>query len=91
MENLIGRFAVSEAGHDRGAVYLVVGQTGDFLLLCDGRYKTLEKPKKKSRKHVQVVDALVDETMYAKLLKNERIFNHEIKYAIKQYITNRKV
>ena len=88
MENLIGRFAVSGAGHDEETVYLVVGQEEKFLLLCDGKYKTLAKPKKKSLKHVQVVDAVVEEPVLSKLLNHEKIFDHEIKYAIKQYITN---
>ena len=91
MENLIGRFAVSGAGHDAGTVYLVVGQEGERLLLSDGKYKTLLKPKKKNGKHVQLDAATVAEPMLSKLVKNEKIFDHEIKYAIKQYITNQKV
>ncbi len=87
MEKLIGRFAVSDAGHDEGTVYLVVGQEEKCLLLCDGKYKTLEKPKKKSRKHVQVTEAVATEPMLSKLLNNEKIFDHEIKYAIKQYLS----
>ena len=88
MENLIGRFAVSKAGHDAGAVYLVVGHFEEHLLLCDGKYKTQEKPKKKSRKHVQVLNTSPGEPLYSKLIKNEKIFDHEIKYAIKQYLSN---
>ena len=91
MENLIGRFAVSKAGHDAETVYLIVGQAEEFLLLCDGKYKILAKPKKKSRKHVNVMNAVAAEPLLSKLLNNEKIFNHEIKYAIKQYITNQKV
>lgn len=91
MENLIGRFVVSVAGHDAGTVYLIVGQEGEKLLISDGRYKTLAKPKRKSRKHVQITDDMVTELVLSKLLKKERIFDHEIKYAIKQYITNQKV
>ncbi len=91
MENLIGRYAVSKAGHDEETVYLVVGHKENYLLLCDGKYKTLEKPKKKSSKHVQVLNISVGEPVYSKLLKNEKIFDHEIKYAIKLYLTNQRV
>ncbi|MBQ7920499.1 MAG: KOW domain-containing RNA-binding protein [Lachnospiraceae bacterium] len=89
MENLIGRFAVSKAGHDEGTVYLIVGQEEQYLLLCDGEYKTLTNPKKKSLKHAQVVNTVTEAPMLSKLLNNEKIFDHEIKYAIKKYITNR--
>ena len=91
MENLIGRFAVSKAGHDAETVYLVVGQSESSLLLCDGKFKTLTKPKKKSKKHMQLLEAVVAEPLLLRLMKNEKIFDHEIKYAIKQYITNQKV
>lgn len=87
MENLIGRYAVSLAGHDEETVYLVVGHKENYLLLCDGKYKTLEKPKKKSRKHVQVMNISAGEPLCSKLLKNEKVFDHEIKYAIKQYLS----
>lgn len=87
MENLIGRFAVSVAGHDAETVYLVVGQTKDCLYLCDGKYKTLAKPKKKSRKHVQLTVVSAQEYVVSKLLNKEKIFDHEIKYAIKQYLS----
>lgn len=88
METLIGRFAVSKAGHDVGAVYLIIGQEGERLLLCDGRYKPLAKPKKKSGKHVQISAVTAEEPLLSGLLKKERIFDHQIKYAIKKYITN---
>ena len=91
MENLIGRFAVSNAGHDAGTAYLIVGQEGERLLLCDGKYKTLIKPKRKNRRHVRISTGAAEEPMLSKLFKSEKIFNHEIKYAIKRYLTSQKV
>lgn len=40
------------AGHDRGDLFLVLREEGDFLWLVDGKRRTLETPKKKRRKHV---------------------------------------
>ena len=88
MESLIGRFAVSAAGHDAETIYLIVGQEDDFLYLCDGKYKPLEKPKRKRRKHVRVLGVSAEEQLVGRLLKKEKIFDHEIKYAIKQYLSN---
>ena len=45
---MIGQFAVSKAGHDKGTLYVVVAREGDFVYLSDGRLKTPQKPKKKS-------------------------------------------
>ena len=41
---MVGRLAVSLAGHDEGTLYLVVGQEGDFVFLADGVYKTWKRP-----------------------------------------------
>jgi len=41
------------SGHDKGRLYLVVGQEGQRLLLVDGRIRTLARPKVKSPKHVR--------------------------------------
>ena len=48
----VGQFAVSKAGHDKGVLYVVVAQEGEFAFLCDGKTKTLENPKKKKLKHI---------------------------------------
>ena len=43
---MIGMLAVSLAGHDKGRIYLIIGEEGDFCYLADG--KTQEKKKKAS-------------------------------------------
>ncbi len=51
MESII---VVSRKGHDAGRRYLVAAEIGgDFILLVDGRYRTVEKPKLKRLKHVK--------------------------------------
>ena len=46
---------LSLAGHDQGKFFLVTGAEEGRLLLCDGRNRRLENPKRKSPKHVRVV------------------------------------
>ena len=53
--------AVSLAGHDKGKCYVVLGQENGFFLLSDGKYKPLERPKKKNQKHVQLIRHLPQE------------------------------
>ncbi|MBQ6818060.1 MAG: hypothetical protein IJP35_00445 [Clostridia bacterium] len=38
----------------------VVGQEGDFLLLCNGKDRPLERPKKKNRKHIGLTNTVLD-------------------------------
>lgn len=45
--------ARSLAGHDKDQYYIILSSEGDRVLLADGRRRTLEKPKKKNKKHVQ--------------------------------------
>lgn len=46
-ENMVGMFATSKAGHDKGQMYIIIKEEGNFVYLADGRTRTLEKPKKK--------------------------------------------
>ena len=46
---------LSLAGHDKGRLYLVLGEEGGRLLLADGRGRKLDAPKRKSAAHVRSV------------------------------------
>lgn len=54
MVQLKGQIVRSLAGHDAGWLYWVVDSEGDFLLLADGKHRTLARPKRKRRKHVEL-------------------------------------
>ncbi len=83
MKDLIGRFAISKAGHDQGKYYVVADADERYCYLCDGQFHTMQKCKKKSRKHMSLCNAMVPDEMYERLLKKEKVFDHEIKYVIK--------
>ena len=83
---MIGRFAISKAGHDKAKVYVITAVEGDFAYLCDGRLKTLEKPKKKCAKHIQFVNAQVEQELLERLESGACVRNEEIKYALKTYL-----
>ena len=83
---MIGRFAISKAGHDKTHIYVITAVEGDFAYLCDGRLKPLEKPKKKRVKHIQFVNAQVSGELLERLESGACVRNEEIKYAIKTYL-----
>lgn len=64
---MLGMFAVSKAGHDQGQMYVVLKEEGDSVLLADGRLKTIESPKKKNKKHIQLVKTGLDENLVIKI------------------------
>lgn len=80
---MLGMFAVSRAGHDKGRMYLVVRDEGDVVYLADGKMRTLENPKTKKKKHLQVIKKDIDRILMQKLVNGQKLYNEEIKHAIK--------
>lgn len=50
--------ATSLAGHDKGDVYVIYKASGDEVFLVNGENRTIEHPKKKKQKHIQVIKKL---------------------------------
>ena len=54
-------FAISKAGHDKGQMYVILKEEGEYLYLVDGKTRGVDNPKKKKKKHVQPVKTGADE------------------------------
>ena len=50
-----GFLARSKQGHDKGELFLIIKEEDPYVFLADGKSRTLEKPKKKKKKHVQII------------------------------------
>ena len=69
---------VSTAGRDQGRLYYVISTDELFLMLVNGKDRTLDKPKRKKRRHVQKV--LRSETrVAAKLISGDKVLNSELR------------
>ena len=75
-------FAKSLSGHDKNQYYFVLKKEADEILLVNGTNRSLEKPKKKNEKHVQIIKKLPTEI--GQILAQEQS-NLTIKKAIKEY------
>ena len=74
----ISDVVVSTAGHDRGQLFYVIAMDDQFLYLANGKDRTLDKPKRKKRKHVQKV--LRSETRVAqKIASGDKVLNSELR------------
>ncbi len=58
----IGMLAKSKAGHDKDTVYVIYKLDEAYVYLVDGKLKTIEKPKKKKYKHIQIINKKYDIT-----------------------------
>ena len=50
-----GMLAKSLAGHDKGKVYVIIDIEENHIFLVDGMSRTLDRPKRKKKKHVQLI------------------------------------
>ena len=69
---------MSTAGKDKGKLFYCVGTDGVYLLLANGKDRTLESPKRKKLKHTRKV--LRAETRVAeKILTGDKVLNSELR------------
>ena len=50
-----GALVRSRAGHDKDRVFLIIGESSEYVTLVDGEIRTFRKPKCKLKKHVQII------------------------------------
>ena len=74
----IADVVTSTAGRDAGTLFYVIGTEPELLLLANGKDRTLDKPKRKKRKHIQKV--LRSETRVAEKLRlGDKVLNSELR------------
>ena len=75
---IISDVVVSTAGRDKGQWFYVIHEEPIYLYLANGKDRTLDKPKRKKRKHIQKV--LRSETRVAeKLRAGDKVLNSELR------------
>lgn len=77
-----GMLARSKAGHDKKKIYVILREDEAYVYLVDGKIRTVDKPKKKNKKHVQIIRRFRTE-MEGKIWNDP-----EIKRIIKEYQKN---
>lgn len=69
------------SGRDRGEWFFVVGVEGEYIYLADGKGRTIEKPKKKKRRHVRFISECHSDTA-EKLRGGQKVLNSELRRAL---------
>ncbi len=77
----IGCIVNSVAGRDTGKNYVIIQSDAEYVYLVDGKIRTIDRPKKKKKKHVRLLD-LKDPNLTEKLISGT-VKNEDIKRAIK--------
>lgn len=90
---MIGELATSKAGHDKDRLYMIVGEEGECVYLCDGRLRGVEHPKKKKKKHIQIIHSSAQDTLIQIIKQNlpeERDeIDRQIRKTLEDYLRNK--
>ena len=82
---MTGFLASSKAGHDKDKVYIIIKEDAEYVWLADGKLKTLDRLKKKRKKHIQVIKHFNNEEMQSKLLEGKEVSDLEVVMVLKKY------
>ena len=74
---MTGRIVCSKSGRDKGYFMVVVNEDSDYLYVCDGKERPLERPKRKNAKHLSLTNTVLTE--------NEFKTNKSLKKALAVY------
>ena len=75
-----GTVVCSKMGRDKGYFLVVVSTDERSALVCDGKERRLEKPKKKNLKHLCSTEA--------RLSEEQMMTNKSLRHALRDFRTN---
>ncbi len=85
----IGSVVLSTQGRDKGMYFVVTALEDNYVYLADGGMRKLAAPKRKNRRHIS--DSKVKlEAIAAKLAEGKKVFDSEIKSALRQFVQNQQ-
>ncbi len=86
LEFMIADVVEATAGRDAGKLFYVIEADDTYVTLVNGKDRSLEKPKRKKRKHARMV--LRAQTRVADKLRNgDKVLNSEIRRDL-AYLSN---
>lgn len=84
MEYETGALCTSLAGHDKGQVFVIIGGAGEYVSLVNGASRPLARPKKKKKKHIQMIHD-EEEWERKRLIEDGRIRDEQLRSMIRGY------
>ena len=79
-----GAVVISRMGRDEGRSFVVIQELDeDFVLLADGKLRTMDHLKKKRRKHLKTTGIVVEE-LRERLRSGAAVENHEVRSWLKR-------
>ncbi len=80
---MTGWIVRSAAGRDKEGLLCVLSVQGEFLLLADGKRRSTARPKRKKRRHVEIVDAgAFSHIVLERIRAGEEVSDRELRRAL---------
>ena len=79
---MIGQIVCSKRGRDKGYFLVVVEETENYVSVCDGKERPLDRPKKKNVKHLSFTSTVLQEWCFRtdkQLRKSLAIYRDSVK------------
>ena len=76
-----GMVVKSLAGHDKTQLFVILDVDGEYVYLADGKCRSVDKPKRKKKKHVQQTNYI-----YESICQSERIEDSSIRKLLKSIV-----
>ena len=82
MDTVLGQVVFSKAGRDAGKRFVIVGIVDSmYVVISDGNLRSIEKPKKKKKKHLELSETVI-ESIGNRLLTGQKVSNADIRKAL---------
>jgi len=76
---------LSLSGRDKGKLFMVLEAQDEYVLISDGKFRRIEKPKRKKAKHTLFV--CESNAIAAKKIRNgEKVTNSDIRRALSEQV-----
>ena len=85
----IGSVVLSTQGRDKGKYFVITAIDDKAVYLVDGGMRRLASPKRKNPRHVSDSGVRLD-TIATKLIEGKKVFDSEIKSALRQFGSNQQ-
>lgn len=79
-----GAMAKSLAGHDKDEIFVIIREAGEYIFLADGKNRPQERPKRKNKKHIQIIHDREEQRRKA-LIQENKLTDVEIRTSIQCY------
>ena len=61
---MVGRVVCSTAGRDKDKFLVIVGFSGEYPLVADGKERPITRPKLKNPKHIRKTNSILEKRQY---------------------------